>query len=143
MRRMQERPFRLVVVCQCIALFGVLALVPRIGVAYDAIAIQSRRGLLGHVPLLWDRQNPRAGELVIPPRALEVIQMAREYKLKSLRLSNGLSKNEEVQQRVAEGVWPIRVRKKSRNLFISKGEEVPQECELQHSGWSVEYVRCG
>lgn len=139
---MQERRFQLVVVCQCIALFGVLALVPRIGVAYEAIATAARRALLGNAQLFWERQKPQAGEDVIPARPYEVIRIAREYKLESLRLSKRLDKNWVVQQRVSEGVWPIRVRNESHNLFIWKGERIPQGCVLQHSGWWVEYVRC-
>lgn len=142
MRRMLERPLRLVGAFQCIVLGGLLFLVPRIGSTFTEIKIAVKRELVGHRQSFWDRQLPRAGENVLPSLSLDIISIARTQGLKSLRLSPSFAKDDTTTQRVAEGGWPIRVRRTSRNLFLRKGEPIPSGCAVRQSSSEVVYVVC-
>ena len=78
--------------------------------------------------------SPRAGENVLAPATRGMIALLRERGVTSFRTSQGLRHADpSVQQRLAEGAYPIVQEAHAPTLLLMPGEPLPSGCRLVES----------
>ncbi len=85
---------------------------------------------------------PRLGEQVLPPEVLEVVQMVRGQQLTRLRVAASLDNDTDL-QRLVEGLWPSKLEADAPDLFLSRGEFIPESCRRNEQGVLITHVYCG
>lgn len=83
------------------------------------------------------------GQEVLPSRVRQMLSMLSANNIPSYQLSNQLSQNEEIRQRIIEAAWPIKLENDSPYLFIYSNEvEDNTRCNFIDKRKDLELVYC-
>lgn len=106
------------------------------------------RFYLGIVPR-WSSVNAEArtehgGEAVLPPKVRAILGLLREHRVTEFRYSDRIAKDpdESLQQRLAEGAYPIVLQPDAKHLVQTADEPISAECTARGSREGVTLVRC-
>lgn len=125
-----------------ILLLLVLVLVPRVGETIANVAKIVSQRVIGHYKHFELLQRTDAGIDVLPPEALEVVDVARKLQLKQISLSASLRNDGSILQRITEFSWPIRVDFNALNQFWRRQEALPNNCAVQETREHLVYGIC-
>lgn len=143
MARLSVEPgYRGCSIALCVALGGLITLVPRIGDTFAGIIRSVQERGRGTVKPLGRLATEHLGEEVIPPPSLQIIQMARARHLTAFAISPVFTGDALIIQRVTEGAWPIRLEVGAKDLFLRPDEPLPPQCQVQEKTEAVVYATC-
>lgn len=92
---------------------------------------------------ITDLFTPSSGMEVLPKEALQVQSLIDAYELTSYRLSEEMTQDQEVMQRVIESTWPVTVSQDSPYLFGFVGDMANHpDCELLEQHQDIELGYC-
>lgn len=87
--------------------------------------------------------TPSSGMEVLPREALQVRSLIDAYELTSYRLSEEMTQDQEVMQRVIESTWPVTVSQDSPYLFGFVGDMANHpDCQLLEQRQDIELGYC-
>ena len=78
----------------------------------------------------------------LPAEAIEAKELINNQKLKNFNLSDEIKKNIYLYQRILEFNYPFRINKKSKYVFILKGEKFPTGCFNLEKGNFLILIKC-
>tara|TARA_B100000700_G_scaffold280543_1_gene330549 strand:+ start:423 stop:809 length:387 start_codon:yes stop_codon:yes gene_type:complete len=81
-------------------------------------------------------------KFALPAEAIESKTIINNKKLNKFNLSKKIKDNIYLYQRILEFNYPIRIDKKSNNLFILNGEKIPNKCKEIEKGNFLVLVKC-
>ena len=81
-------------------------------------------------------------EYVMTSDILELKKITNDLKLKKFNISKKLSENVFFFQRSIEFLYPIKIDKKSKNMFFSSEEKIPKSCNILNQYKYLNHVKC-
>ena len=81
-------------------------------------------------------------EYVMTSDILELKKITNDLKLEKFNISKKLTKNVFFFQRSIEFLYPIKIDKKSENIFFSSEEQIPNNCNILNQYKYLNYVKC-
>ena len=81
-------------------------------------------------------------EYVMTKDILELKEITKNLKLEKFNISEKLSENVFFFQRSIEFLYPIKIDKKSENIFFSSEEEIPNNCNIVNQYKHLNHVKC-
>ena len=81
-------------------------------------------------------------EYVMTTDILELKKITNDLKLKKFNISKKLSENTFFFQRSIEFLYPVKIDKKSENIFFSSEENIPNNCNILNQYKYLNYVKC-
>ncbi len=100
-----------------VLLFFIVLFDKRAGVTLRQWKAEIEKTNLSRLENLWSRwHSPFSGEDALPESVLAALDLARTHQLQNFRAQGTLL--DEQDQRITEGLWPIRFDEQSTNLFV-------------------------
>ena len=81
-------------------------------------------------------------EYVMTSDILELKEITKNLKLEKFNISEELSENVFFFQRTIEFLYPIKIDKKSENIFFSSEEEIPNNCNIVNQYKHLTLAKC-
>ena len=81
-------------------------------------------------------------EYVMTNDILELKKITNDLKLEKFNISKKLTENVFFFQRSIEFLYPIKIDKKSENIFFSSEEEIPNNCNIVNQYKHLNHVKC-
>ena len=81
-------------------------------------------------------------EYVMTKDILELKKITNDLNLKKFNISKKLTENVFFFQRSIEFLYPIKIDKKSENIFFSSEEKIPNNCNILNQYKYLKYVKC-
>ena len=81
-------------------------------------------------------------EYVMSNDILELKKITNDLKLEKFNISKKLNENVFFFQRSIEFLYPIKIDKKSENIFFSSEEKIPNNCNILNQYKYLKYVKC-
>ena len=81
-------------------------------------------------------------EYVMTKDIFELKEITKNLKLEKFNISEKLSENVFFFQRSIEFLYPIKIDKKSENIFFSSEEEIPNNCNIVNQYKHLNHVKC-
>ncbi len=81
-------------------------------------------------------------EYIMTKDILELKEITKNLKLEKFNISEKLSENVFFFQRSIEFLYPIKIDKKSENIFFSSEEEIPNNCNIVNQYKHLNHVKC-
>ena len=79
---------------------------------------------------------------MLPNDILELKKITNDLKLEKFNISKKLTENVFFFQRSIEFLYPIKIDKKSENIFFSSEEEIPNNCNIVNQYKHLNHVKC-
>ena len=81
-------------------------------------------------------------EYVMTSDIIELKKITNDLKLEKFNISKKLNENVFFFQRSIEFLYPIKIDKKSENIFFSSEEKIPNNCNILNQYKYLKYVKC-
>ena len=81
-------------------------------------------------------------EYVMPNDILELKKITNDLNLEKFNISKKLTENVFFFQRSIEFLYPIKIDKKSKNIFFSSEEKIPNNCSILNQYKHLNYAKC-
>ena len=81
-------------------------------------------------------------EYVMTNDILELKKITNDLKLEKFNISKKLTENVFFFQRSIEFLYPIKIDKKSENIFFSSVEEIPNNCNILNQYKHLNHAKC-
>tara|TARA_B100001167_G_C16534866_1_gene196192 strand:- start:116 stop:502 length:387 start_codon:yes stop_codon:yes gene_type:complete len=81
-------------------------------------------------------------EYVMTSDILELKKITNDLKLEKFNISKKLTENVFFFQRSIEFLYPIKIDKKSKNIFFSSEEVIPNNCNILNQYEHLNHVKC-
>ena len=81
-------------------------------------------------------------EYVMTSDILELKKITNDLKLEKFNISKKLTENVFFFQRSIEFLYPIKIDKKSENIFFSSEEEIPNNCNILNQYKHLNHAKC-
>ena len=81
-------------------------------------------------------------EYVMTNDILELKKITNDLKLEKFNISKKLTENVFFFQRSIEFLYPIKIDKKSENIFFSSEEEIPNNCNIVNQYKHLNHAKC-
>ena len=81
-------------------------------------------------------------EYVMTSDILELKKITNDLKLEKFNISKKLTENVFFFQRSIEFLYPIKIDKKSENIFFSSEEKIPNNCNILNQYKHLNHVKC-
>ena len=81
-------------------------------------------------------------EYVMTSNILELKKITNDLKLEKFNISKKLTENVFFFQRSIEFLYPIKIDKKSKNIFFSSEEEIPNNCNILNQYKHLNHAKC-
>ena len=81
-------------------------------------------------------------EYVMSKDILELKKITNDLKLEKFNISKKLNENVFFFQRSIEFLYPVKIDKKSENIFFSSEENIPNNCNILNQYKYLNYVKC-
>jgi hypothetical protein len=79
---------------------------------------------------------------VVSSRIIEINDILKKQKVNDFNLSKIILDNNYINKKSVEFNYPIRLNKKSKNIFFTKEENIPNSCKIINTGKYFKFTEC-
>ena len=79
---------------------------------------------------------------VVSSRIIEINDILKKQKVNDFNLSKIILDNNYINKKSVEFNYPIRLNKKSKNIFFTKEENIPSSCKIVNTGKYFKFPEC-